>query len=195
MMRPTLYIFAKRPLMGAGKTRLAAGVGKIQAVRIYRAMTQQILRQTTDPRWRQVLCTARDSELDQPYPVWRGARWRMSQGPGTLTDRLARITSMAGLHIIIGSDAPHVTRRDIIGAVKALKTNRTVFGPALDGGFWLIGVRGPLPKAIYEGVRWSSETTLEDLTKNLDEPPARLRTLEDIDDAAAWRRYKSSRRA
>ena len=67
-----------------------------------------------------------------------------------------------------------------------------VFGPARDGGFWLVGARRgrPLPRSLFDGVRWSTPTALADTLAGLPRyvTTALVDTLDDVDDAAALRR-------
>ena len=70
-MKPRLVVFAKAPVIGGTKTRLAADIGQVQAWRIYRAMTARILRQVVDPRWDTLLAVSPDEALSRAFPgVW-----------------------------------------------------------------------------------------------------------------------------
>ncbi|MFQ5955184.1 MAG: DUF2064 domain-containing protein, partial [Kiloniellales bacterium] len=74
-----------------------------------------------------------------------------------------------------------------------LYTHDTVFGPAVDGGFWLVGLGRPARAAgLFQGVRWSSRHALADTLANLgpDETAAFLELLNDIDDQAAYERWQ-----
>ncbi len=92
--------------------------------------------------------------------------------------------------VIIGSDIPDIAASDIAAAFRALGSKSAVFGPARDGGYWLVGLRRR-PRFIdpFANVRWSSEHALADTLANLaDKEVAMLRTLSDIDDGEGWRR-------
>ena len=107
---------------------------------------------------------------------------------------LAR-ASRYGPAIIVGSDIPAITATHIRAAFNLLGRHDLVFGPATDGGYWLIGVRQGLPEAtlrhLFDAVRWSSGNALEDTVNNV---PSTWRisyaeTLRDVDiaaDLAAW---------
>lgn len=60
--------------------------------------------------------------------------------------------------VLIGMDTPQVTPALLAGALAALATRDAVFGPAADGGFWLLGLRRPAP-ALLLGVPMSEPTT------------------------------------
>ncbi|MFW8633994.1 TIGR04282 family arsenosugar biosynthesis glycosyltransferase [Cribrihabitans pelagius] len=65
---------------------------------------------------------------------------------------------------LIGGDIPGVTRAHVARAFKALGDHEAVFGPAEDGGYWLVAAKHParLPDGLFENVRWSSEHALAD---------------------------------
>ena len=82
---------------------------------------------------------------------------------------------------------------DIAAAFRALRSHDHVFGPASDGGFWLMGARGPLRRGFFEGVRWSHDETLADVKARTNGDYAELRTLTDVDDLKALRLARRSR--
>lgn len=93
--------------------------------------------------------------------------------------------------MIVGSDIPGISAADIADAFRALGSKDAVFGPATDGGYWLVGLRRrPHFVDPFPNVRWSSEHALADTLANLaDKEVAMLRPLSDIDDGASWRRH------
>lgn len=188
-MRPRLYIMAKAPIMGHAKTRLAADIGRVHAKRHYRAMMGTLLCHMRDPRWNTVLMITPTHRLGQ-VPDWDGFV-QIPQVRGSLSPKLAQVFSHHGPTIVIGTDSPQIRAGDIAAGFKALRRHEAVFGPASDGGFWLMGAKGPLPEAVFENVRWSSQHTLSDMEAHFGRA-ARLRTLTDIDDKAALNSYQRS---
>ncbi|MEQ8406154.1 MAG: TIGR04282 family arsenosugar biosynthesis glycosyltransferase [Oceanicaulis sp.] len=183
-----LVVFAKAPVIGGAKTRLAAGVGKVAAWSIHRAMTARILRTVRDRRWRTVLAVAPDQAVRRRFPgVWPQALPRLAQGGGDLGARQARVCEQRAT-LVIGTDAPQIRRADIAAAFKALKRHDAVIGPAADGGYWLLGLARPAPGGLFDGVRWSNAATRRDLEARLGAfglaRIAHLRTLRDVDHAA-----------
>ncbi|MEM9601095.1 MAG: DUF2064 domain-containing protein, partial [Pseudomonadota bacterium] len=85
---------------------------------------------------------------------------------------------------------PQVGARDIADALEALRHDPFVFGPASDGGFWLMGAHAPLPTDTFDHVRWSSEQTLSDLEGRIGGRVAKLRTLTDVDDLEGLQIWK-----
>ncbi|NBB51536.1 DUF2064 domain-containing protein [Rhizobium sp. CRIBSB] len=188
-----LVIFARRPQLGVGKRRLAADVGDVEALRFARAALDRLARTLgRDPRWRLWLAVTPDRPLG-----WIPAGTALPQGRGDLGQRLTRIihTLPPGPVVVLGSDTPTVTRADVAAAFQALGPNQAVFGPAPDGGYWLIGLRrGPGEPLPFDGVRWSTADALADTLANLEgRPVAMLREQEDIDDGPALRRWRAGR--
>ena len=182
-----LVIFARRPRLGSGKRRLARDIGAIEALRFQRVMLARLLRRLgRDPRWTTWLGITPDRS--GPWP--RGIA-TLPQGGGDLGQRMARVARHMppGPVVIIGSDIPDIAASDIAAAFRALGSKSAVFGPARDGGYWLVGLRRR-PRFIdpFANVRWSSVYALADTLANLaGKEAAMLRTLSDIDDGEAWR--------
>ncbi len=189
MIRPKLIIFAKAPRIGKAKTRLAANIGKSHAQRLYKAMTARVIRNVQSPKWDTELAITPAGWLGR-IPAWRGMVQR-PQVNGSLSPRLAHVFSSRGPIVVIGTDCPEVNASDIAQAFQTLKTHQAVFGPADDGGFWLIGLNGPVDPAVFENIRWSTEDTLADIAKNISGDIAHLRTLTDVDNLEALTKVRS----
>ncbi|HCY56136.1 MAG TPA: hypothetical protein DF715_11600 [Oceanicaulis sp.] len=189
MSKARLIVFARAPVIGGAKTRLAAGIGKVMAWRAYRAMTAKTLRAVRDSaRWRTVLAVSPDRAITRAFgKVWPDDLMRWPQGGGDLGARQARVLAGAGPIAIIGTDAPDITRRDVARAFALLKRHDAVIGPAEDGGYWLLALKGPAPRGLFEGIRWSSAHTRSDLEIRLRTHGlariAYLRELADVDEA------------
>jgi len=183
---------ARAPAYGVGKTRLARGVGKLEALRINRRLQAQTLRVAADPRWRTVLAVTPERALDAHVPVWPRKLARLSQGGGDLGARLARaMRGVRGPVAVIGTDSPGVRARDIAAAFKALGRAPVAVGPSGDGGFWILAARnGASVASAFRRVRWSSAHTLDDLVANLRSRHVRVRAHDDVDDADDWRRLR-----
>ena len=187
VLQRTLVIMVKVPQAGRVKTRLARGIGAVGAVQVYRHTTRAVLSRVVSPReWRTVLAVAPDADCHSHVFPPDIARW--PQGAGDLGARLQRVMNRRppGPILIIGSDIPGITAAHIRAGFRALGANDAVFGPAPDGGYWLVGLkRFPhIPRA-FHNVRWSSEHALADTQANLEGLRVTLISeLNDIDDAA-----------
>ena len=193
MLRRRLVIFVKAPVIGGAKTRLARGIGKVQAWRRHRAMTATLLRRLTDPRWETVITLSPERALRRRFPgVWPDHLPRSLQGGGDLGARQSRVFAHRAPVCVIGSDAPQITRADIAAAFSGLKRHDAVIGPAVDGGFWLLAMNGPAPDGLFDGMRWSHEETRNDLLRQLRlhglERVKLLRPLRDVDEASDLKR-------
>jgi len=196
-MRPArhLVVMAKQPVMGRVKTRLAASIGVVEATRAARVMLQALLRRLArDARWTTWLAVAPDSAA-------RPARWQgdarphlIAQGRGDLGERMQSLIDRLppGPAVIIGSDIPAIAPEDIIAAFRLLGSHDAVFGPASDGGYWLVGLSRRCPLRPFSPVRWSGPHALADTLANIaGRRVALLRELNDVDtaeDHRTWRR-------
>lgn len=151
------------------KTRLGRGIGTARAASFYRHTTATVVaRLGADPRWRTVLAVAPNAALASR--AWPSFFDRVGQGVGNLGARLERV--MDGLPpgpvVIVGTDIPEIRPDHIAGAIKRLGQADAVFGPAPDGGYWLVGLkRRPRVPRAFRKVRWSSEHALSDTRANL----------------------------
>ncbi|MFQ5954858.1 MAG: DUF2064 domain-containing protein, partial [Kiloniellales bacterium] len=140
-----LVVFAKAPRPGRVKRRLAAGIGEDAALAFYRQTLAGLLRRVGgDSRWRTWIALTPDNAAANGDP-WPPDMPRLAQGRGNLGTRMARAfgTLPPGRGVIVGSDIPDIRARHIAAAFAALDTHDTVFGPAVDGGFWLVGLGRP----------------------------------------------------
>jgi len=188
LVRRTLVIMLKEPRAGRVKTRLGRDIGMTAAAWWFRHQTRQLLRRVADPRWTVVLAVAPNNRVASSR-VWPAQFARIPQGEGDLGDRMTRALRHAppGLVCVIGGDIPDITAPRIAEAFAALGSNDAVFGPAPDGGYWLIGLRRvrAVPPTLFAGVRWSSADALADTVATLpDHSIGYVATLRDVDTAA-----------
>jgi rSAM/selenodomain-associated transferase 1 len=163
-MRRTLVIMLKEPRAGRVKTRLGQDIGMVGAAWWFRHQVARLLRRIEDPRWQVVLAVAPDRAVTGR--AWPARFQKVPQGPGNLGDRMARqLRDMPpGPVCVIGGDIPGVTRAHVARAFAALGSHEAVFGPAPDGGYWLVGLKRAraLSAGVFAGVRWSTEHALSD---------------------------------
>lgn len=178
----------KEPHPGRVKTRLGREIGMVPAAWWFRHQVAGLLRRVRDPRWQTVLAVSPDREgLDSR--VWPEDLVRWPQGRGNLGDRMARIfrDMPPGPVAIIGADIPGITNGHIRAAFRTLGQSDAVFGPAPDGGYWLVGMarRKAPPPGLFNGVHWSTDHALADTVTTLPgHRIARIDTLRDVDNAS-----------
>jgi uncharacterized protein len=197
-LRRHVVVFLRAPLRGQVKRRLARAIGDGAALAFHRREATRLLRLLArDRRWLvHVAVTPDRAFLPRAWRV--GAR--MGQGGGDLGSRMARAFARLppGPAVLVGADIPELVPRHVAAAFAALRRHDAVFGPAEDGGYWLVGFarRATLPRGLFAAVRWSSAHALADTLASL--PPrmriALVERLADVDDEAAYRRSVIRRR-
>lgn len=195
MSRPVIIVFAKAPRMGSVKTRLARQIGGARALSFYRACLARTLRTCAAMKGVEtVVWTAPDNAVEGRY--FPSGLKVCPQGNGDLGRRMARaLAHHAGAdRILIGADIPGITQEILGDAFTGLRQGDAVFGPAEDGGFWLVGLRrGYQPRGLFRNVIWSSPDTLTRSMATL--PPHAgivfAETLNDIDDLDDYRSLTS----
>jgi hypothetical protein len=180
-MKDTVIVFARAPRLGTVKRRLAREIGARGALRFHTATTGTLLRclgGTT--RFRTVLAVTPDRArvtLAFHCP-------RIEQGPGDLGRRMDRALwrFRAGRVALIGTDIPEAGAADLRAAFAALGRSDAVFGPATDGGYWLVALGPRRPARPFHHVRWSGPHALADTLRNFKgRRVAFLRVLQDVD--------------
>jgi rSAM/selenodomain-associated transferase 1 len=197
-MRRQLILFVRAPALGRGKRRLAMEIGDIAAARFQRLMIGLLLRRlAADRRWDLRIAVTPD-RAGRRARHWRRRLEVSGQAGGDLGRRMRRALAGGppGPVVLVGSDIPALDARHIATAFRLLGAHDLVFGPAADGGFWLVGARRrPRLPFLFERVRWSGPHALADTLAGLPRRTAVgfVETLEDIDDADAYRRLRPSR--
>lgn len=193
MTRNALIIFIKNPEKGKVKTRLSADVGADRALRIYRALlthTRQVaLAVSVDRLLFYGQYIAQDDEWKDPHFD------KHCQVEGDLGTRMeaafAKALNNYEKAIIIGSDCASLTSGIIERAFLALDEVDAVVGPAMDGGYYLLGMKTLLPE-IFRGIPWSTQHVFPETIARLRANGyqyALVDTLSDIDYAADWEKY------
>jgi rSAM/selenodomain-associated transferase 1 len=191
-----LVVFVKAPRLGTVKTRLARSIGGVEAWLFYRRLALGTLRRLARPGAWQLWLWVTPDRFAREARFWPAQLPRRTQGGGNIGARMARPMAMLppGPVVIVGSDIPDLDARHVTAAFAALGHHDAVFGPARDGGYWLVGLRRrPSAATPFQGVRWSGPHALADTLRRLD--PRKtwclLEWLSDVDtaaDYAAWRR-------
>lgn len=198
-----LSIFTRYPVPGTAKTRLIPALGEVGAATVSRQMTEHTLNQIHLFQ-NQYQCPPSveiqfaGGSLEQ-MRQWLGDGWKyVPQGEGSLGDRMActfKSAFAAGMQeaIIIGTDCPELNASILHQAFQALAVHDLVLGPALDGGYYLIGLRQYVPE-LFRGISWSTTEVLQqtlEIAHQCALAIACLPTLGDVDypeDLAIWQR-------
>ena len=169
----TICVFAKPPIAGQVKTRLAAALGTEGAARLARAFLEDTLEAVRLLPWaRCVLATTGPIEVDLPL---------IQQGEGDLGARIERVLraalALTPRALAIGADAPALPLRLLEAARVALERSDAVLGPAEDGGFYLLGVRS-CPEGLLADLPWSAADTCARTEERLRQRGLRVELLE-----------------
>ncbi len=183
-----LVIMARVPRLGTGKRRLARELGMLAAWRFQRRMLARVLRRLArDPRWTTWFAVTPDAAAHRAAH-WAAPARVIAQGAGGLGPKMARLLCERppGPVVIVGSDIPDLDAGHVARAFRALGRHDWVFGPAADGGYWLVGARRRrAPWRTFDAVRWSSAHALGDTLANLKGARvAFLEALHDVDTGA-----------
>jgi glycosyltransferase A (GT-A) superfamily protein (DUF2064 family) len=167
----------------------------LAAWQIYRKIAFTLLRRLGGVRtWRCWLALS-GQRIDRTSRVWPPGWHRVAQGEGDLGRRMVRVVRAMppGPVVIVGSDIPSIGPDDVSRAFRVLHEKDLVFGPAMDGGYWLIGFkRRPIPPGLFSDVRWSTRNALVDTLANTGGHSVTfLDLLEDIDSGASLYRWRT----
>lgn len=188
-----LIIFIKNPEPGKVKTRLAASVGDAKALEIYLKLldhTRSVAQRIDANR-----LLFYSSYVDM-QDAWPDADFeKFVQASGDLGARMTAAFEQAFAErqqkvVIIGSDCRELTAEIVDQAFAELDRHEFVVGPALDGGYYLLGMRAFHPE-VFQDVTWSSEDTLDQTLKKMIRPGQSvfmLPELSDVDYLEDWER-------
>jgi uncharacterized protein len=186
-----LIIFTRYPEPGKTKTRLIPALGTVGAANLQREMTEYTIFQVQELQKAaaisvEVRFAGGDWQLMQN---WLGLDLvYQSQGEGDLGLRMARslfeaFQSGAEQVIIIGTDCPGVNAQILATAFENLHTFDLVLGPAIDGGYYLIGLRQLIPELFFN-IEWGTAQVFQktvDIAQKLNLSYVNLLLLADVD--------------
>ncbi|MDZ7753468.1 MAG: TIGR04282 family arsenosugar biosynthesis glycosyltransferase [Gammaproteobacteria bacterium] len=165
-MAVVLKIFSKAPVPGAVKTRLIPALGPEGAARLQRWLTRRTVALACAAGYEQVelWCAPHSGhsffgELARAYPVVLRDQWGMDLGERML-NALGHDPG-AGAGVLVGCDCPDLDTAMLRAARQALEGDgaAVVLGPAMDGGYVLIGMHAALPE-LFSGMPWGTDAVL-----------------------------------
>ena len=171
---PTLIVFAREPIAGKVKTRLIPRLGAAAAARLADAFVVDALaKATTIGRCELVIAGS------APGPVHRSKYFAglarrfgadlVDQGEGDLGRRMARVLepyAEAPGAVLFGTDTPSLPAEFLRQSIRDLRHTGVVVAPALDGGYYLVGVCGRVPD-IFDAIGWGGGAVLAQTLRRL----------------------------
>lgn len=166
-MKQNLIVFVKYPKKGKVKTRLAKGIGDEKAVEFYRNCILDIVEKHKEGEHKFTIFYSPKLAKGK-FKKWLGDDvGYLSQGIGDLGKRMSKafIKSFKNGYdsvVLMGSDIPQLSKKDIESAFKELETKDAVIGPSKDGGYYLIGFnKDVFSEFFFEGIQWSTHEVFD----------------------------------
>ncbi len=191
MKRPDLILFAKQPLAGQVKTRLAQVCGAERAAEIAAVLIRETVALAADNWPGEVyLCGAPDAR----HPLFEHLAADLhvhlaAQGEGDLGERmfgsLRRGIERCGAAAVMGCDVPRCDAGTLEDAYETLARGGSVIGPAMDGGFYFIGLQRAEP-ALFSGVDWGGNLVLNETQARARAAGIEFHTLASLRDIDTW---------
>ena len=189
-----LIVFVRKAELGKVKTRIAKAVGKETALDIYKQLithTRKVVEQVQCEKY--VFYAGEIDHEDE----WNSKDFeKFLQVKGDLGDKMQdsfeTVIRKTSPVLIIGSDCPELTTDDIERAFLELEDNDVVIGPAVDGGYYLLGMND-LQLFLFEDMPWSEEELIQETIFKIQDRGLRyslLSTKSDVDYIEDWNEHK-----
>ncbi|MCW7487514.1 TIGR04282 family arsenosugar biosynthesis glycosyltransferase [Leptospira meyeri] len=187
MEKNKLIIFAKQPERGKVKTRLAVSIGEDQTLKIYLELLEITKKITSTLSVEKIVYWDHLHLVNTLEFEFGDSKKVQAEGDLGLKMKIAfenEFRSNFGKVLIIGTDCPFLTKEILEKAYHSLDDTDFVIGPAMDGGYYLLGMREFFP-FVFDSIPWSTSEvfplTLEVIQKNK-KTVTLLTELNDIDD-------------
>ncbi len=183
MTNALLIVFVKNIKLGTVKTRLAKTIGDYGAFEVYSELVKITEKTTIDLQIDKRIYFS-DTVIENKWPnEFKTVQKGIDLGERMLNAFKDGFEDGYKNIVLIGSDLPDISTSLIENGLSALEENDVVFGPAEDGGYYLIGLSCLIPE-LFKNKPWSQstllKTTLQEL-HNLNVSVSTLETLNDID--------------
>ena len=162
----------KYPEPGRVKTRLAGDIGAEKAALICRKMTERVMKQTIPVAGEYDRFVFYDpQERVRDFVSWLPHEKFVAQTGSDVGERMDNairylLENGAKKAVITGADIPELTSGIVIQAFEMLDHADVVVGPALDGGYYLIGMKSPMPE-LFRNIPWSTGDVFQKTVRTL----------------------------
>jgi uncharacterized protein len=184
-----IAVFAKAPVAGSVKTRLAGVLGDEGAARLHARLVRHALGTAFAAGVGRVDLWCAPDARDPFFAACArelGVRLHAQAG-ADLGERMHHAFEEAAARgeplIVIGSDCPVLSAETLREAAKALHTRDAVFAPAEDGGYVMVGLARPR-RRLFEDIAWGTDSVMQATRARLAECALdwkELATLWDVD--------------
>jgi rSAM/selenodomain-associated transferase 1 len=198
MSKNLLIIFTRNPELGKVKTRLAKSVGDETALEIYQFLLDKTKEVTQDLDCEKTVFYSEEIGQDD---IWdRNSYEKEVQFGSDLGVKMKNAFEIGFDNnyekvLVIGSDLYDLEASHIHEAFEELENNDVVIGPALDGGYYLLGLKKIYPE-IFKNKSWGTSSVRKDTLKNLEKVDVHLLPMlndvdiiEDIEHHAAFTKF------
>lgn len=213
--RDILLVFARAPEPGKVKTRLAKDLGPKKALDLYRCFVSEVLtaarawakNRQTGTSQREIWISYTPADRETMVRNWLGRDYTyLAQTGEGLGMRMASAMAAAfesggGKVLLVGTDIPDLAASHLEAACSALDHTSLVWGPSLDGGYWLAGASKPGDiQSVFQEIPWGTSRVLArtldrcreaQLTWTLLDPLQDVDTAADLEITAFHKRFKT----
>ncbi|WP_250433147.1 TIGR04282 family arsenosugar biosynthesis glycosyltransferase [Hanstruepera flava] len=186
-----VIVFIKNLKLGKVKTRLAKTIGDQEAFEVYKLLVKKTEEATQNLHADKHIYFS-DAIIPSKWPN----TYKTVQKGSDLGERMKNAFK-DGFEkgykniLLIGSDLPDISEIIINEAFEVLKTNDTVFGPAEDGGYYLVGLK-QLHNNLFSNIPWSTSKVFEETIKVLDSQSISVGLLQTLNDIDTFEDFKTS---
>lgn len=184
-----VIVFVKAPVPGHVKTRLCPPLSAEQAVTVYRSFVQDTIEVVSAAPFSCQVAYAPSVEF--PTPAWTGfdLPWFPQSGNdlgGKLTHAFQSMFDLGASRVLaLGTDSPGFNIDQITHAFDQLSSVDAVMGPALDGGYYLIGLSKHFPE-IFKGIEWSTSKVADQTRQRVEQQKLTLKEIEAYGDVDTY---------
>jgi hypothetical protein len=188
----SIIIFARYPVEGKVKTRLAKTLGNRFAAYLYKRLAKQVIGSIRQVKNIYAYVFYSEKSENRLIKKWLGKKYFYAHQEGNdLGERMKNAFRKVFSHgaekvIIVGTDIPDISKKIVQAAISGLDETDLVIGPSDDGGYYLLGMKKYYP-GLFENIKYSTHTVFSETivaAENLHLSCSKLDVLHDFDTEA-----------
>lgn len=182
MGESALLIFVKTPVLGNVKTRLAKDIGDENALNVYLRLLEHTKGVASKVQADVYVFYHGEVATNDLWDGFKKEQQIDADLGGKMFDAFQRVKAKGyEKMVIIGSDCAEISEAIIQQGFDELNGHDVVFGPALDGGYYLLGMKEVHP-CLFEGKPWSTATLLQETVEDCKQHSLTHALLEELSD-------------